>query len=602
MSTTRTFIIATFVLLFIWEPVAFTQGGDVGRIKVTDRPDSTLLIKDDSLAVGGINPIRLSTPDAIKFLQRIQLAGNWKNRQDSLRTYTNLLLYYSTHDTRGVMTDFLSNYNYDSLKVGADMFLKWDTIRFTIPDFVDSTEFTDEMILRAVEVRDSLPIGQKARVQETMKKSGRNIFASRDTLILILVDTLREVSPGYKTFPFNGYSHPLIGDSIEASVNELLQFLYQRDSIQISFTGAAGAENSLWLNSDSEPFGRFWLKNEYDDSVTIWIGNQGRNTIGLYLENNIKFDRPARNTKIAVASMNVETIDSRTLQKIQKVYVKPNYWKVNSEANFLLNQSLFSNWAKGGENSVAAVLDIVANANYNNTVKKVAWKNMGRLKHGFIQMEGENLRRSADLIELNSKVSTKAFGKVDFSAETQFKTQLAKGYDYKLSDEIPVAKFFNPAVVSLGVGLDYKPDKETSINMAPISYKGTFVPDTANINQVKYGIASDRTARHEPGGSILINHKFSPTKDITIANRLRLFSNYIDKPQNVDIDWELIATWKLNWFLEARLNTNFIYDDDIKTVVLDKDDQPVLNPDGKPKKTARAQFREVLGLSFVFRF
>ena len=29
---------------------------------------------------------------------------------------------------------------------------------------------------------------------------------------------------------------------------------------------------------------------------------------------------------------------------------------------------------------------------------------------------------------------------------------------------------------------------------------------------------------------------------------------------------------------------------------------PVLNPDGTPKKTARIQFKEMLGLSIVFRF
>ena len=29
---------------------------------------------------------------------------------------------------------------------------------------------------------------------------------------------------------------------------------------------------------------------------------------------------------------------------------------------------------------------------------------------------------------------------------------------------------------------------------------------------------------------------------------------------------------------------------------------PVMNPDGTPKKTARVQFKEMLGLSVVFRF
>jgi hypothetical protein len=33
-----------------------------------------------------------------------------------------------------------------------------------------------------------------------------------------------------------------------------------------------------------------------------------------------------------------------------------------------------------------------------------------------------------------------------------------------------------------------------------------------------------------------------------------------------------------------------------------KNKVPVLRPDGTQKKTARAQFKELLGLSFVFKF
>ena len=595
---------AALIILFASQLTVSAQVIEAGSVKLTSRADSTNLKGLDSLLQNqdGQGKVSLTTSEAIEFLQARQRASNWKDPQDSLRSYISQLLYYTTHRSVGVISNYFTEYKYDSLKVSEESFLKWDTIRFSIPEVEEIKWLTDAMLAKALAVHDTISFTERARVAETLAKQGRTIFPDNDTLILVLVDTLREVSPESISFPFTGYSNPLIGDSIEAAVDELLRYLYDRDSIVLKLKGAAGQGTSIWLNSGSETFNRFWLYNEYDDSVTVWIGNDGRNSLGLFLENNIQFRRPTKTESIANAEMNIEKIDSKTLRKVQEVYVKPIYWRTHSEANFLLNQSFFSNWAKGGENSVAAVLDLIVNANYNNTVKKLVWTNMGRLKHGFVQTEGTSLRRNADLIELNSKLNTKAYGKVDFSTEAQFKTQLAKGYDYKISDEIPVAKFFNPATISLGIGLDYKPNKETSFNMAPIAYKGTFVPDTANINQMKYGIDKDKQSRHEPGGSILINHKFSPTKTITIANRLRLFSNYIDSPLNIDIDWELIASWRLNWFTEVRLNTNFIYDDDIKTVVLDKDDKPILGTDGKPLKTARSQFKEVLGFSFVFRF
>ena len=128
------------------------------------------------------------------------------------------------------------------------------------------------------------------------------------------------------------------------------------------------------------------------------------------------------------------------------------------------------------------------------------------------------------------------------------------------------------------------------------------MPDTAHIDQTKYGVAADRRSKHEPGMSFMITNKFTPFKTITITNRLQLFTNYINNPQNVDIDWEMILTASLNWFTDVRFNTHFIYDDDTKTPVFDKENEAVIGPDGKQKTTARAQFKEILGFSFVFRF
>jgi hypothetical protein len=171
---------------------------------------------------------------------------------------------------------------------------------------------------------------------------------------------------------------------------------------------------------------------------------------------------------------------------------------------------------------------------------------------------------------------------------------------------VPVSKFLSPAVFTFGFGLDYKPNKTTSINLSPLSYKVTLVTDTGrvppHIDQTKYGIAINKKAFHEPGASLMISNEFSPYKTITIVNRLQLFTNYIHNPQNVDVNWEMIATAKINWFTDVRLNTQLIFDDDTKTPMFYKNKQPVLGPDGIQKKTARIQFKELFGFSFVFRF
>ena len=99
----------------------------------------------------------------------------------------------------------------------------------------------------------------------------------------------------------------------------------------------------------------------------------------------------------------------------------------------------------------------------------------------------------------------------------------------------------------------------------------------------------------------MVTHEYKPIKTVTIINRLQLFTNYVNNPQNIDVDWEMIATASLNWFTDVRFNTHLIYDDDTKSQVFEGG-IPVLNPDGTPKKSARVQFKEMLGLSVVFRF
>jgi hypothetical protein len=289
------------------------------------------------------------------------------------------------------------------------------------------------------------------------------------------------------------------------------------------------------------------------------------------------------------------------LLTVKKIKIKPDSWKYRSEAAFALNQASMANWVKGGESNISTSFDITGYADYTNNPLNITSNHFGRIQFGLIASGDKGMRKNLDLLETNSKINHKAFGKFDFSGILLFKTQIARGYNYP-NDSVPVSKFMNPATITTGIGLDYKPNKNTSINFSPISYKGTFVPDTSVIDQTKYGIAKDKKSKNEPGASFMISHIYKPFKTVTITNRLQLFTNYINNPQNIDIDWEMIATASLNWFTDVRFNTHFIFDDDTKTPVLDKDNNPVIGSDGQPKKAARIQFKELLGFSFIFRF
>ena len=187
------------------------------------------------------------------------------------------------------------------------------------------------------------------------------------------------------------------------------------------------------------------------------------------------------------------------------------------------------------------------------------------------------------------------------SASLYMKTQLANGYKYP-NDSVVVSRIMNPGSVTLGLGFEYKPFKNTILNLAPLSGKSTFVLDTALIDQTKFGIAKDKRALQELGMQLVFQNKITPFKDMTISNNLRLFSNYLNKPQNMDVDWEMNLEQRINWFFTIKLNLHLIYDDDVRFTVFDDDGAPILNPDGSEKTVAKTQFKEFIGLSLSFKF
>jgi hypothetical protein len=606
MFMRKEFLLTFFVLMLVINCLsAFSQ--EVIPVSVTDSLQKAGVIFRPPMR----NPeISLTTKQAIKFLHQRVNSKYWNNPDDPFRTALNQLIFEASHERFDSAAYLLKKYPYDSLSIPWDKFYIWEPLRLKVP-FVpvplvsnDSSAISDSSLIKPDTIRFNAVVPASRQY--------------KDSTIMVVIDTLENARSATAGFPFKYMDFPYQADSIKVAVGLLLDYLEKRDSSVIRITGLGKESVPLWMNSRRNEIMRFWLKNEFADSVTVWVGNESKNTIGLYLEKGINFRKPAKQENYSEARINVQKIDRSKLLKVDNIVVKKNYWKYRTESSLIFSQSALSNWVKGGENSVSTALDMTAYADYRRPELKLSSSNFVRLKLGFLKSGDEDIRKNLDLLETNSKLNHKAFGKFDFSAIMLFKTQVAVGKAYsKLKNPerdtaIVVSRFFNPAILTIGIGLDYKPNKETSINFSPLSYKGTFVPDGGKItkdslvagklDQTRFGVPLGKTSYNEPGASFLITKISRPYKNLTVTNRLQLFTNYINNPQNIDIDWEMIADMNLNWFTNLRLNTHFIFDDDTKTPLI-KGGVPVLMEDKKtPKKTARAQFKEMFGVSLVFRF
>ena len=108
----------------------------------------------------------------------------------------------------------------------------------------------------------------------------------------------------------------------------------------------------------------------------------------------------------------------------------PDGWHNGGVISLNMSQNSFTNWAAGGQNSVALNGLLSLTANYKKD--KSTWDNALTIGYGKMLQKGNDLGwvKTDDRIDLQSKYGRKASGKWFYSGLLSFKTQLDKGYNY----------------------------------------------------------------------------------------------------------------------------------------------------------------------------
>lgn len=265
------------------------------------------------------------------------------------------------------------------------------------------------------------------------------------------------------------------------------------------------------------------------------------------------------------------------------------YWKRSGVFSANFSQVSLTNWAAGGESSMSGVFLLNYLANYKKD--SLYWDNYINLGYGFLKNDNEDLKKSTDRIELNSKVGYNTAGKWNYAGLVSFKSQFAPGYNFpRTPNDSPISKFLAPAYINLALGMDYKNDY-MSLFISPATGKFTIVNDDALSALGEFGVEKGKKLRSEMGGSIRLGIKKEVVKNVTMQTKLDLFSNYFHNPQNIDVDWNFMVNMKVNEWLSANLLTQLIYDDDVK--IHDKD---------TGKSAPMVQFMEMFGIGLSFKF
>lgn len=246
-------------------------------------------------------------------------------------------------------------------------------------------------------------------------------------------------------------------------------------------------------------------------------------------------------------------------------------WKAGGDVAVNFAQTYLNNWSAGGENSIAISGTVNLFANYKKN--KFIWQNSAFMTYGMLKSGDHKAIKNTDQFDIASRAGYEMAKNWYYSFAFLGKTQFSPGYKYSSSDTIRISDFLAPAYLYLSLGVDYKPNSMFSVSISPLMGKATLVRSndrtvmkTAGLNDKI--IDAGKHARYEFGGGIIFNLQGDLLdKRVTYNTQLELFSNYLEKPQNVDMIWDLQFRIALTKFISAGLRLNMIYDDDQKTMV-----------------------------------
>lgn len=289
-----------------------------------------------------------------------------------------------------------------------------------------------------------------------------------------------------------------------------------------------------------------------------------------------------------------------TLQK--KDSIPPKYWKLKAIYGLNGTQSSFVNWNAGGRNNISILGTISASANY--TKNNVKWSNDLSIALGGLQYLEKNmpesLQKTDDRIDITSNFGMKIKKHVFVSFVGGFKTQMLDGFSFP-NDSIRISTFMAPGYVNTALGIDYIKSDNFSVFTSPFAAKMTFVNDQILADAGSFGvekavfdglgnvITAGKRFRGEFGAYVKLKFNKTVAKNIDLKSKVELFSNYMQNPQNIDVNAEALFTFKVNSWFSASLQWSLIYDDDIAI----RDSYGNIGP--------RTQFKSVLGLGVSYK-
>ena len=260
----------------------------------------------------------------------------------------------------------------------------------------------------------------------------------------------------------------------------------------------------------------------------------------------------------------------------------PNGWTRSGNISLLFNQAAFNHeWTGGGTSNYSGNISLTYDFNYKHD--KLSWNNRLIGEYGMTKNRDDKYsRKTNDRLELNSILGRRIKeSNWYYSLFLNIKTQFAPVYEFNADLEpedegyrTETTHFLSPAYFQFGPGMLWKKSDDLYINISPATAKFIVVDkefttvdesipgalDAYNENKY-FGVDANETSRFEFGASISAYAKFPIMANISAENILNLYSDYLEDPQNVDVDYTFNLVMNVNEYINTKFTFQAIYDD-----------------------------------------
>jgi len=260
------------------------------------------------------------------------------------------------------------------------------------------------------------------------------------------------------------------------------------------------------------------------------------------------------------------------------------FWESGGEFSTTFQQVGLSNWAGGGQSTIALGGAMSAFLSYDDTTRR-RWENSLEISYGISRIgssDDSRFTKTKDNFVYTSRYGRKLSRNLYLSGLADLRTQLAQGFrivqvNDSIQDEELVSRFMAPGFLIASLGLTYSPVKRTltddsidpnkkdgnyfALSLSPFSGKFTFVLDDDLVAGNQFN-TEGRNVRAEAGASMTLGIRRKLLENVVFSSNLNLFAGY-EKFQNVDFNLESLLVLRVNKYILANISLQMIYDDDI---------------------------------------